>query len=65
MALGGGPLLRDVVHQASGMVSAQLAIPASEVLLRLRAFACGSGRPLGVVCQEVVDRRLRLPRDVG
>ncbi|QMU76910.1 hypothetical protein GXW83_15435 [Streptacidiphilus sp. PB12-B1b] len=44
------------------MVSDQLAIPATEGLLRLRAFACGSGRPLGAVCQDVVDRRLRLPR---
>jgi hypothetical protein len=52
-------LHRAVVHQATGMVSVQLGVTIEEALLRLRAHAYGSERPLGEVAEDVVARRLR------
>ncbi|WP_416965480.1 GAF and ANTAR domain-containing protein [Streptomyces sp. Agncl-13] len=52
-------LNRPVVHQATGMISVQLGVPIQEALLRLRAHAYGSERPLGEVAADVVARRLR------
>lgn len=49
-----------VVHQATGMLSVQLSLPLPHALLRLRAHAYGSGRPLTGVAQDIVDRRIRL-----
>ncbi|MFP3989396.1 ANTAR domain-containing protein [Streptomyces sp. E11-3] len=64
---GGGDssqtLRRAVVHQATGMVSAQLGVPLAEALLRLRAFAYGSEREVGAVAEDVVARRLRFQDD--
>lgn len=48
-----------VVHQAAGMVSAQLDVSVAQALIRLRGFAFGHGRPLADVAREVVARRLR------
>jgi hypothetical protein len=48
-----------VVHQASGMVAAQLEVSIAQALLRLRAHAFGNGRGLTDVARDVVDRRLR------
>jgi hypothetical protein len=48
-----------VVHQASGMVSAQLEVSVGEALLRLRAYAFGNDRPLTEVAEDVVGRTLR------
>jgi hypothetical protein len=53
-------LQHAVVHQATGMLSVQLALPLPEALLRLRAHAYSSGRSIIDISQEVVDRRLRL-----
>jgi hypothetical protein len=53
-------MTRAVVHQATGMASVQLAVSLPDALLRLRAYAFSSGRPLTEICQDVVDRRLRL-----
>jgi hypothetical protein len=58
--LQAGADFQYVVHQAAGMVSAQLEITVAQALLRLRAHAFGSGRPLGEVARDVVDRSLRL-----
>ncbi|MFF4903693.1 ANTAR domain-containing protein [Streptomyces sp. NPDC001260] len=52
-------LHRPAVHQATGMISVQLGVSMQEALLRLRAHAYGSERPLGEVAQDVVARRLR------
>lgn len=52
-------LNRPVVHQATGMISVQLGVSIQEALLRLRAHAYGSERPLGEVAEDVVARRLR------
>jgi hypothetical protein len=48
-----------VVHQASGMVAAQLGVSVREALVRLRAYAFGNDRSLTDVAKEVVDRKLR------
>ncbi len=48
-----------VVHQAAGMVAAQLDVGIGQALVRLRAYAFGNGRPLTEVAKNVVERRLR------
>ncbi|RAK28855.1 ANTAR domain-containing protein [Actinoplanes lutulentus] len=50
---------RTVVHQATGMISAQLDVPIAEAFLRLRAHAFVGGLPLDEVAADVVARRLR------
>ena len=47
------------VHQATGMISVQLAISTSDALARLRAHAFAGERPLCDVAADVVARRLR------
>ncbi len=54
---------QHVVHQASGMVSAQLDISVAKALIRLRAHAFGNDRPLTEVAKDVVARRLRFDAD--
>jgi GAF domain len=48
-----------IVHQASGMVAAQLDSSVGQALFRLRAHAFGNDRPLPEVARDVVARRLR------
>jgi hypothetical protein len=54
-----GADFRFVVHQASGMVSAQLGVSVGQALVRLRGYAFGNGRSLTEVACDVVNRRLR------
>jgi hypothetical protein len=54
-----------VVHQASGMVSAQLNVSVGQALIRLRAYAFGNDRPLTEVATDVVARRLRFDARSG
>jgi hypothetical protein len=54
-----GANFQFVVHQASGMVAAQLEVSIVEALIRLRAYAFANGRPLADVAEQVVDRQLR------
>jgi hypothetical protein len=49
---------RMVVHQATGMVSAQLDVTIADALAALRAAAFRSARPLTEVAVDVVDRRI-------
>jgi len=49
-----------IVHNAAGIVSVQEAITVTESLVRLRAFAFSSGRPLADVARDVIARRLRM-----
>jgi hypothetical protein len=56
-------LRRAVVHQATGMISAQLDVSIQEALLRLRAHAYSSERPLRDIAADVVARRLRFDND--
>jgi len=46
------------VQQAAGMVAVQLGVTIADALIRVRAFAFGSGRPLADVAREIVERRL-------
>jgi GAF domain-containing protein len=57
--LEAGADFRFVVHQASGMVSAQLHVGVGEALIRLRAYAFANDRPLAEVAGDVVARQLR------
>jgi GAF domain-containing protein len=54
-----GADFRYVVHQATGMVAAQLEVSVGQALIRLKAHAFGNGRALTDVAQDVVARRLR------
>jgi hypothetical protein len=49
-----------VVHQAAGMVAAQLGISVARALVHLRANAFGNGRDLVDVANEIVNGTLRL-----
>ena len=48
-----------VVHQASGMVAAQLDVSLSDALVRLRARAFATGRSVAEIARDVVERRAR------
>jgi hypothetical protein len=51
------------VHQATGMILAQLGISAEAAFARLRAYAFAHDRRLGDVARDVVGRRLRFEPD--
>ena len=51
--------LRDVVHQAVGMVSAQMGVGVDEALIRLRSYAFAHDRQLIELTRDVVARRVR------
>lgn len=51
---------RAVVHQASGMVSAQLDEPVADALDRIRAYAYAEDIPINDVARDIVERVLRL-----
>jgi hypothetical protein len=51
--------MRSVVHQAAGMMSAQLETSVAQALIRLRAYSFSHDRRVVQVASEVVDRRLR------
>jgi hypothetical protein len=53
-------LHRAIVHQASGMLSAQLDIDPADALVRIRAHAYTRNRPVNDVALDIVERRLRL-----
>lgn len=52
------PALRREVHQATGMILAQLDISATEAFIRLRAHAFATGRSAQEVAHDVVTRML-------
>jgi hypothetical protein len=51
------------VHQATGMVVAQLEVPPSVAYLRLRAYAFTHELPLTAVARDVITRTLRFAPD--
>ena len=61
--LAAGAEFRYVVHQAAGMVAAQLDISVGEALVRLRAHAFASGGRLSDLAADVVARRVRFTPD--
>jgi len=50
---------RIVIHQATGMIAAQLDDTVANALARPRAAAFASGRSMYDIAQDVVDRRVR------
>jgi GAF domain-containing protein len=54
-----------VVHQAGGMIAAQLEVTVATALVRLRAYAFGNERTLVEVARDVVARRLRFDEPSG
>jgi ANTAR domain len=50
---------RIVIHQATGMIAAQLDDTVTNALARLRAAAFASGRSMYDIAQDVVERRVR------
>jgi hypothetical protein len=54
-----------VVHQAAGMVAAQLDVTVGEALIRLRGYAFGNSRPIAEVARDVVARTLRFDARSG
>jgi hypothetical protein len=50
---------RTVVHQATGMIAAQLDVAVADALVRLRAKAFATGQPIDQVATEVVAGRRR------
>lgn len=54
-SLDTGPGLRREVHQATGMLSAQLDVTTTEAFARLRAHAISSGRSVTAVSMDVVN----------
>jgi len=52
------PYSRREIHQATGMVLAQLNVTADDALLLLRAHAFSSGRSVREIANDVVERRI-------
>ena len=65
LELEAGADFQYVVHQAAGMVAAQLETSVVQALVRLRAHAFGGGTPLLEVARAVVERRLRFEEQDG
>jgi hypothetical protein len=55
---------RAEIHQATGMVLAQLGVSATDALARMRAYAFVEQRLLSDVAHDVVCRRLRFTQDM-
>ena len=64
-ALQEGSDFHFAVHQAAGMVAAQLGVSIGQALVRLRAHAFGNNRVLAEVAAEVVNRTLRFDAQSG
>ncbi|GAA4213429.1 GAF domain-containing protein [Actinocatenispora rupis] len=63
--LAGGGILpyRAEVHQATGMIVAQLDVSAEEAFVRLRARAYATGRTVEDVARDVIGRSVRFDDD--
>ncbi|MET0715507.1 MAG: GAF and ANTAR domain-containing protein [Mycetocola sp.] len=60
------PFSRRTIHQATGMVLAQLDIPPDEARLVIQAHAFATGRTMQEIAEDIVDRRLNFSmRDSG
>ncbi len=63
--LEAGSDLQLVVHQATGMIAAQLDVGVAQALISLRAYAFGNERSLSEVATDVVERRVRFGPSSG
>lgn len=61
--LAAGAEFHYLVHQAAGMVAAQLDVPVGQALIRLRAHAFGNQQALTAVATDIVSRSLRFEPD--
>jgi len=59
-----GETLPRGVHQATGMLVAQLGVSAESAFARLRAHAYATERTIHDVAEDIVERRLRLEADL-
>ena len=59
VAASGPWLSRDTIHQATGMVVAQLRVSPEDALAVLRAHAYGQQATLSEIASAVVDRRVK------
>jgi len=59
------PAHRAVVHQATGMLSVQMAVDVDDALIMLRAYAFAEGRPITAVSDDVVAGALRFDDDAS
>jgi hypothetical protein len=57
------PFSRRLVHQASGVVLAQLDISADDARLVIQGHAFATSRPMMEVAQDILEGRLRFVRD--
>lgn len=65
-ALGETRYSRRTIHQATGMVLAQLDLPPDEARLVIQAHAFATGRSMQEIAEDIVDRRLNFSvRDSG
>jgi hypothetical protein len=56
---------RREIHQATGMVIAQLDVTADDAALLLRAHAFSSGRAVRDIANDIVERRLMFSNEIG
>jgi len=63
--LEAGDGLHYLVHQATGMIAAQLEVSVGHAMIRLRAYAFANDRPLREVAQDVLARKLRFHPESG
>lgn len=61
--LDGHDLARRQVYQATGMLIAQLSVPAEQAFARLRAHAYLTGHTVEQIAADIVARRVRLEAD--
>ncbi|MGH3742727.1 MAG: GAF and ANTAR domain-containing protein [Micromonosporaceae bacterium] len=59
------PRDRVKVHQATGMLTAQLGVPADQALIRLRGHAFATGRLVEDVARDILDHRIQLEDTSG
>jgi hypothetical protein len=57
--LAAGSPHRIVVHQATGVIAAQIGVGVGEAFARLQGLAYAGGRPLGDVAADVVGHLIR------
>ena len=55
------PANRAVIHQATGMVSVQAAVPVDDAIALLRAYAFSNDQPISDVATDILQGRLRFP----
>lgn len=58
----GNAFSRRLIHQATGMVIAQLCIPADDARLMIQGHAFAAGRPMMEIAQDIMDRKLSFTR---